>query len=283
MLIRLASGAPCLDSYQIDGKVIIRLPPPFFLTYVKCHEIGDLGGPFAAITGRFDTSQIAFAPGPLTSTITLVHGRGSSPFLPAHGGGITLSGNSVMRQSLQTFSLSLFIVLALLVIGIGFMFGIDNPVPWIMIAVLAALPFIHKRITARHFVTWDPSLSVGIVAIDEDHKKLLTLINNLQTAVYYPTCDACERATLKELVDYTKYHFEREEALLTQHNYPEFEAHKREHEAMIARVGQFLDAYEKDREGTVEKMAGFLKTWLIDHIAGTDQKYSAYLHGKGVS
>lgn len=187
-----------------------------------------------------------------------------------------------MRKSIQTFSLSLFIVLAFLTIGIGFMFGIDNPVPWIMIAVLAALPYIHKRLTARRFVSWNDGLSVGIAVIDEDHKKLLSLVNNLQTAVYYPTGDAFERQTLKELVDYTKYHFEREEELLRSNGYPDFDAHKRQHEEMIARVEGFLNAYEKDREGTVEEMVGFLKSWLVDHIAGTDQKYSAYLHDKGV-
>lgn len=188
-----------------------------------------------------------------------------------------------MRTSLQTFGLSLFIVLAFLTIAIGFLFGIDNPAPWIMIAVLAALPYIHKRVTARRFVSWDDKLSVGIAQIDDDHKKLLTLINNLQTAVYYPTGEAFERQALKELVDYTKYHFQREEDLMREHGYPDFEAHKRQHEEMIARVGQFLDAYERDREGTVEEMAGFLKSWLIKHIAGTDQKYSPYLHAKGVS
>jgi hypothetical protein len=76
MLIRLVSGATRLDSYQIGGEVIVRLSPPLVLTYVKCHVLGDLHGPFAAFSGRFDTSQIAFAPGRLTFTITLVHGRG---------------------------------------------------------------------------------------------------------------------------------------------------------------------------------------------------------------
>lgn len=187
-----------------------------------------------------------------------------------------------MRKSIQTFGLSLFIVLAFMTIGIGFLFGIDNPVPWIMIAVLAALPYLHQRWTARRFVSWREDLSVGIAAIDEDHRKLLSLINNLQTAVYYPTGDAFERQAIKELVDYTKYHFQREEALMEQNGYPDFAAHKRQHEAMIARVGEFLSAYERDREGTVEEMTAFLKTWLIDHIGGTDQKYGPYLRERGV-
>lgn len=188
-----------------------------------------------------------------------------------------------MRKSLKTFGLSLFIVLAFLVIGIGFLFGIDNPIPWIMIAVLLTLPVIHKQMTSRNFVSWDEGYSVGIQAIDDEHKKLLSLINNLQTAVLYPTGETFERQALGELVDYTKYHFQREEKLMEEYGYPEFEPHKRQHEEMIAKVGAYMDAYEKDRESTIDALTGFLKTWLIDHIAGTDQKYSGYLRGKGVS
>ena len=44
-----------------------------------------------------------------------------------------------------------------------------------------------------------------------------------------------------------------------------------------------LAEYEKDREATVERLTEFLKTWLINHIQGTDQKYSPYLKSKGVS
>ncbi len=188
-----------------------------------------------------------------------------------------------MRKSLQTFGLSLFIVLAFLVIGIGFLFGIDNPVPWIMLAVLIALPFIHKKMMSRKFVAWDDSYSVGIQAIDDDHKKLLTLINNLQTSVLYPTGEAFERHALGELVDYTKYHFAREEKLMSEYDYPDFEPHRKQHEEMIAKVGDYMAAYENDREATIDELTVFLKTWLLSHIAGTDQKYSGYLRSKGVS
>ncbi len=187
-----------------------------------------------------------------------------------------------MKHALQSFGLSLFIVLAFIVIGIGFLFGLDNPVPWIMIAILVILPFVHNRMTRKHFVTWEERFSVGIPSIDEDHKKLMSLINNLQSAILYPTDEAFERQALQELVDYTQYHFQREERLMQENGYPDFEAHKQQHQKMIARVQDFLAAYERDREGTVQEMTDFLKDWLIRHIAGTDQQYSAFLKEKGV-
>lgn len=187
-----------------------------------------------------------------------------------------------MRKSLQSLGLALFIVLAFIVIGIGFLYGLDNPVPWIMIAVLAALPVINKQIVARRFIAWNDKLATGIEDVDNDHKKLMSLMNNLQTAVYYPTGEAFERQALKELVDYTKYHFEREERMMQENGYPDFEPHKRQHEQMIQKVGEFLAAYEKNREDTIEDLTAFLKEWLFNHIAGTDQQYVPYLTSKGV-
>lgn len=187
-----------------------------------------------------------------------------------------------MRQSIQTFGLSLFIVLSFIVIGIGFMFGIDNPVPWIMIAVLVAMPFIHKRISARQYLSWDDKLSVGIDVIDEDHKKLIGLINTLQTAVMYSSGETYERQALKEVVDYTVYHFKREEDLMSEHGYPDFENHKESHHQMILEVQRLTDEYEKNRDGAINDLTLYLKSWLIKHIAGTDQQYSQFLLDKGV-
>lgn len=187
-----------------------------------------------------------------------------------------------MRNTIQTFGLSLFIVLAFIVIGIGFMFGLDNPVPWIMIALLIALPFIHKRMTARKYIAWDDTLSVGIKLIDDDHKKLISLINSLQTAVLYPTGEGYERQALKDVVDYTLYHFKREEELMLKYAYPDYEPHKNKHLDMISTIDKFMDSYEQDRDVTINELTLFLKTWLIKHIAGTDQEYSAFLKEKGV-
>lgn len=188
-----------------------------------------------------------------------------------------------MRKSLQTLGLSVFIVIALIVIGIGLLPGMNTWVSIVAAAILATIPFVNKRITSKRFVAWTGDLSVGIDSIDDDHKKLLTLINNLQTAVYYPTGEAFERQALQELVDYTKYHFEREEKLMLDNDYADYEPHKRQHEAMIAKVNGFMDAYEKDRDSTVEEITVFLKDWLLKHIAGTDQLYSEHLRSRNVN
>ena len=90
----------------------------------------------------------------------------------------------------------------LVMIVLGFMLGFTH-LPWILVGVLVVIPFIHDKIIARKFVEWNDDMSVGIDLIDHDHKKLLGLINQLQTAIQYQTDDQLTDKALEELVVYT--------------------------------------------------------------------------------
>ncbi len=154
-------------------------------------------------------------------------------------------------------------------------------------AILAIVILTHNRIVKYRYLEWKESYSVGIESIDNDHKKLIQLINNLQTAIDYKTNNEFEKKTLAEVIDYTKYHFSREEDLMENNGYSDFVAHKAQHEKMIAKVTELVQAYEKDesegiKAGAIESLLMYLKSWLINHINGTDQEYSEYLISKGV-
>ena len=170
---------------------------------------------------------------------------------------------------------------------IGFLSGISNPLPWISMAILAVVILIHNRIVKDRYLSWNDSYSVGIESIDNDHKKLILLINNLQTSIDYKTDNEFEKQTLDEVVDYTKYHFTREEDLMEKNGYSDFVAHKAQHQKMIDKVTELVQAYKKDeskgiKAGAIESLLMYLKSWLINHINGTDQEYSEYLISKGV-
>lgn len=187
---------------------------------------------------------------------------------------------STVTKGFSMFLLSMLILALLVMIVLGFMLGFTHPLPWVLIGVLVLIPFIHDKIVARRFVEWKDSLSVGIKTIDDDHKKLLGMINQLQTAAHYHTDDEMVESTLNELVEYTKYHFEREEKMMQEHNYPGFEDHKKQHEAMVTQVSKFIDEYRVDQTRTIDQVIVFLKTWLINHINGSDQEYAPYLRDK---
>ena len=184
---------------------------------------------------------------------------------------------SATSKNVSMFVLSVLILALLVMIVMGFMLGFSHPLPWVLIVVLTVIPFIHDKIVAKRFIQWDPSFSVGHQDIDNDHKKLLGMINQLQTAIHYQTDETTIEQTLNELIDYTKYHFSREEKIMQDHNYPQFEDHKQEHDRMVEQVTRFIDEYRIDKTRTIENVLQFLKSWLINHINGSDQQYRPYL------
>ncbi len=187
-----------------------------------------------------------------------------------------------MNKQWSMFGVVLLILVVITAILLGFMVDIFNPVSWALLALLLIIPYVHKRLVARRFVEWRDEYSVGIESIDNDHKRLLNLINQLQTAAHYQTGREFESEAFEALVDYTKQHFKREEDLMESNGYPDFTAHKAQHVAMIAEVDAMLNEYRKHPQSAVEHAVQFLKTWLIKHINGTDQAYSQFLRDKGV-
>jgi len=161
--------------------------------------------------------------------------------------------------------------------------GFGNPIPWLLTAGLIAIPVLINWNEKRHFAVWKDEYSVGIPSLDDDHHKLLNLINKLQTAVHYQTGEEFEKEALDEVVAYTKYHFEREEKMMEEAGYPDLANHKEMHRKMIAKVDEFMQNYEAQGHEALEDVALYLKCWLVKHINGTDQQYSETLASKGLS
>jgi len=95
-----------------------------------------------------------------------------------------------------------------------------------LIGAILIIPYIHNKIVSKRFIEWKKSYSVGLDSIDDDHKKLLGMINQLQTASHYTTDDKMIEHILDDLIDYTKYHFSREEKIMLDCEYPNLAAHK---------------------------------------------------------
>lgn len=190
--------------------------------------------------------------------------------------------NVCSNKKMCMFGVSLLILTLIIGTILGLLVNPSSPITWALIAMLVLIPFIHSRLSETQFVEWKDDYSVGIDSIDQQHKKLLHLINQLQTAVDYSTGEQFEREALDELVDYTKTHFTYEEGLMKDNDYPDFVQHKLQHEKMFKKVEEVLAEYEQDTDTAMSNAAEFLKDWLIKHINGTDKEYSSYLIGRGV-
>lgn len=124
---------------------------------------------------------------------------------------------------------------------------------------------------------------MGSDLIDDHHKALIQIINELDREIHDgPVSTIYLAAAAKKLEDYTAYHFQLEEAVMKQHHYPEYEAHKEEHEAFIQEVQRLKQALANDALGTALRMTSFLKSWLLQHILIIDKEYSIYFQQKGI-
>lgn len=186
-------------------------------------------------------------------------------------------------KNLSTLILAAIIGLLIVGVGLGFLFGFDNPVPWILIGILVLITVAYNTLSNRKRTDWCDDCSVGIGKMDDDHKKLFELIDKFQTAYEFETGKEFERQVLDDLVEYTKYHFQREEAILQENAYPDYEAHRKEHEAMIGQVGKFIQEYDERGHEALYGVAQYLRGWLVNHIKGTDKRYTSFLNEKGVS
>jgi hemerythrin-like metal-binding protein len=187
-----------------------------------------------------------------------------------------------IKNKVRMFGVAVLILVLITAVILGLVVSPGNPLTWLLIAALVLLPILHRRLNASRFIEWKPEYSVGIESIDNQHRKLIGLINALQTAVDYSTGEEFERQALEELVDYTRTHFKYEEGLMEQNGYPDFEPHRAEHERMIAQVDEVMEAYRQDQDNAMRNAITFLKGWLVNHINGTDQQYSKFLIDKGV-
>lgn len=187
-----------------------------------------------------------------------------------------------MNSRSKSFIYAAIIALAIVVIFLGFLSSLTNPVSWLLVIALLLVPVFYKKKAQSNVIKWKDEYSVGITHIDQDHKKLINLLNQFTVAYEHAMSETFERQALEELVNYTQYHFEREEKLMREHNYPDFAAHQAKHKEMIEQVKNFLELYDEKGHDALKEISEFLTVWLISHINGTDKEYSHYLNERGV-
>ena len=132
------------------------------------------------------------------------------------------------------------------------------------------------------YFEWMESYSVGISELDDDHKVLVSLVNDLVVFVNGNKSDIDLGAILERLMDYTVFHFGREERLFDQTNYPEAETHRRAHDRFVRRLVEFHMHHRKKTLKPTD-LATFLMDWLITHIQQEDKRYSLHLRASGLN
>lgn len=128
-------------------------------------------------------------------------------------------------------------------------------------------------------IKWSEKYSVNNFLLDSQHKKLISIINELHTAMKVARGNEIIQTIFDELIWYTKDHFRTEEQIMLKFNYPEFNEHKEEHEKLTGQVLTIQKNYKDGKTLINMEIVNFLKSWLINHIEGTDKKYKDKIVG----
>jgi hemerythrin len=127
------------------------------------------------------------------------------------------------------------------------------------------------------FFPWKQDYSVYVDEIDNQHKKLIDILNVLYDSFLKKEHQAQIGEILGKLKDYTQYHFRTEEEYLKRVQYPQLSQHMSEHMIFEDKIRGFQHEYSKNPSALTYKLMLFLKDWLRHHILDSDRRYVPFL------
>ena len=128
---------------------------------------------------------------------------------------------------------------------------------------------------------WSEQLETHVQTIDEQHRVLVKLLNQLASYLTVETKKIQLETVFNELVDYAQYHFKTEEAIWQ----PCFEGdnwlqeHKKSHDSFLSQITSLQHQRASITiEEAVEDVVKFLISWLAYHILDSDKRMAIALH-----
>jgi hemerythrin len=123
------------------------------------------------------------------------------------------------------------------------------------------------------FIVWSPFYSVNNPEMDDEHKQIIAMINDMYSALDDNNPHATILGLLDRLYQYTQTHFRHEENLMQECGYPHLEEHKLLHELLQQKTVILRRDYQ---ESAAPELLRFLKEWWVNHIQGEDKKYAPF-------
>lgn len=125
-------------------------------------------------------------------------------------------------------------------------------------------------------LTWKSEYSVGIEAVDFEHREMIELLNALYDELKDKSDPDAIEQFLGDIHATISAHFALEERVMQRSAYSEFEAHKDDHEELLDQIRDLMDTFILDSESGIALLQERLSDWFSVHFSTFD----ARLHGK---
>ncbi|MET0071281.1 MAG: bacteriohemerythrin [Candidatus Thiodiazotropha sp.] len=134
----------------------------------------------------------------------------------------------------------------------------------------------------KRFLTWRDDWCLGIEGIDNQHLRLVELVNQIAGLLEADNPDSDGEATPMQLIQQlqveTRLHFRSEEAFMRECGYPEYVSHHREHAMLLAELKELIREIEEGKRKIDIDTLTSLKHWLINHVIDSDLDIARHLH-----
>ena len=133
------------------------------------------------------------------------------------------------------------------------------------------------------YVEFDNSLVTGNAEIDGQHKEWIDRINKLLSGCEGCGCKVEAVKMLDYMADYAEFHFQAEEKLQEEVEYPGIEEHKKKHDEFRKAVGELYEMLQEEEGPSpafVEAVRKNVVQWLIGHIKSFDVSVASYINMK---
>ncbi|QWR77232.1 bacteriohemerythrin [Candidatus Magnetomonas plexicatena] len=131
-------------------------------------------------------------------------------------------------------------------------------------------------------LNWHDIFSLNVAQMDIQHMHFIEIGNAIIEHLQKDIDRESLNKVFKALVDYTHYHFEDEENLMSLYQYSGIETHRKHHKELIRKVTEYIELV---RNGDVPQKAAFMsffESWVVKHLLEEDRKYGEFLNAKGI-
>ena len=142
------------------------------------------------------------------------------------------------------------------------------------------------------FIEWKESHRIGVEKLDEDHRHLLDLANELHAGIARSHGDGGFEDVVDELrtmlhvldglIDYATDHFASEEECMLEHDCPDYAEMKQAHEQFMSLAQDLRRAFDEGRALSSQEILESIKEWFETHVLGLDMRFGEFVNRLGI-
>ena len=121
-------------------------------------------------------------------------------------------------------------------------------------------------------ITWKDEFSVGVAAVDLEHRELIELIDGLDADIQEHATQTTVVETLGEIYARISAHFALEEKIMRKAGYDGFATHKHDHERLLDELLDVIDSVDDAGHYDRERLSHDLERWFSDHFRTHDAR-----------